>query len=114
MLTLLKKRVKKSISILLEIELATLRNPISIAPYSTIALSNPGTQHMSLSAGTIAQEPVSRMIPRLTAETFCFAPAQALASPSTVRWSSAVDSTIELACTGVAHNLPLGPYQDFF
>ena len=25
------------------------------------------------------------------------------ASPSTVRWSSAVDSTIELACTGVAH-----------
>ena len=43
------------------------------------------------------------MTPRLTAETFCFAPAQTLASPSTVRWSSAVDSTIELACTGVAH-----------
>ena len=61
----------------------------------------PGTQHMSLSAG-IAQEPVS-MTPRLTAETFCFAPAQTLASPSTVRWSSAVDSTIKLACTGVAH-----------
>ena len=33
------------------------------------------------------------MTPRLTAETFCFAPAQTLASPSTVRWSSAVDST---------------------
>ena len=43
---------------------------------------------MSLIAG-IAQEPVS-MTPRLTAETFCFAPAQTLASPSTVRWSSAV------------------------
>ena len=43
------------------------------------------------------------MTPRLTAETFCFAPAQTLASPSRVRWSSAVDSTIELACTGVAH-----------
>ena len=41
------------------------------------------------------------MTPRLTAETFCFAPAQTLASPSTVRWSSAVDSAIELACTGV-------------
>ena len=66
-----------------------------------MVLSNPGTQYMSLSAG-IAQEPVS-MTPRLTAETFCFAPAQTLASPSTVRWSSAVDSTIELACTGVAH-----------
>ena len=26
-----------------------------------------------------------------------------MASPSTVRWSSAVDSTIELACTGLAH-----------
>ena len=65
-----------------------------------MVLSNPGTQHMSLSAG-IAQEPVS-MTPRLTAETFCFAPAQTLASLSTVRWSSAVDSTIELACTGVA------------
>ena len=66
-----------------------------------MALSNSGTQRMSLSAG-IAQEPVS-MTPRLTAETFCFAPAQTLASPSTVRWSSAIDSTIELACTGVAH-----------
>ena len=43
------------------------------------------------------------MTPRLTAETFCFAPAQTLASLSTVRWSSAVVSTIELACTGVAH-----------
>ena len=43
------------------------------------------------------------MTPRLTAETFCFAPAQTLASPSRVRWSSAVDSTIELACTGGAH-----------
>ena len=43
------------------------------------------------------------MTPRLMAETFCFAPAQTLASPSTVRWSSAVDSTIELACTGVTH-----------
>ena len=63
-----------------------------------MVLSNPGTQYMSLSAG-IAQEPVS-MTPRLTAETFCFAPAQTLASPSTVRWSSAVDSTIELrACS---------------
>ena len=66
-----------------------------------MVLSNPGTQYMSLSAG-IAQEPVS-MTPKLTVETFCFAPAQTLASPSTVRWSSAVDSTIELACTGVAH-----------
>ena len=66
-----------------------------------MVLSNPGTQHMSLSAG-IAQEPVS-MTPRLMAETFCFAPAQTLASPSRVRWSSAVDSTIELAGTGVAH-----------
>ena len=28
---------------------------------------------------------------------------QTFASPSTVRWSSAVDSTIELACTGVTH-----------
>ena len=28
---------------------------------------------------------------------------QTFASPSRVRWSSAVDSTIELACTGVAH-----------
>ena len=49
------------------------------------------------------------MTPRLTAETFCFAPAQTLASPSTVRWSSAVPvdhSTIELACTGVAHATP--------
>ena len=43
------------------------------------------------------------MTPRLMAETFCFAPAQTLASPSRVRWSSAVDSTIELACTGLAH-----------
>ena len=43
------------------------------------------------------------MTSRLMAETFCFAPAQTLASPSTVRWSSAVDSTIELAWTGVAH-----------
>ena len=46
------------------------------------------------------------MTPRLMTETFCFAPAQTLASPSTVRWSLAVDSTIELACTGapgVAH-----------
>ena len=51
-----------------------------------MVLSNPGTQYMSLSAG-IAQEPVS-MTPRLMAETFCFAPAQTLASPSTVRWSS--------------------------
>ena len=67
-----------------------------------MVLSNPGTQHMSLSAG-IAQEPVSSMTPRLTAETFCFAPAHTLASPSTVRWSSAVDSIIELACTGVTH-----------
>ena len=66
-----------------------------------MVLSNPGTQHMSLSAG-IAQEPVS-MTPKLTAETFCFAPAQTLASPSRVRWSSAVDSTIELVCTGVTH-----------
>ena len=66
-----------------------------------MVLSNPGTQHMSLSAG-IAQEPVS-MTPRLMAETFCFAPAQTLASPSRVRWSSAVDPAIELACTGVAH-----------
>ena len=44
------------------------------------------------------------MTPRLMthgAQTFCFAPAQTLASP--VRWSSAVDSTIELACIGVAH-----------
>ena len=34
------------------------------------------------------------MAPRLTAETFCFAPAQTLASPSTVsvRWSSAVST----------------------
>ena len=39
------------------------------------------------------------MTPRLTAETFCFAPAQTIASPSRVRWSSAVDSAIELACT---------------
>ena len=54
-----------------------------------MVLSNPGTQYMSLSAG-IAQEPVS-MTPKLTAETFCFAPAQTLASPSRVRWSSAVD-----------------------
>ena len=66
-----------------------------------MVLSNPGTQYMSLSAG-IAQEPVS-MTPRLMAETFCFAPAQTLASPSRVRWSSAVNSTIELACTGVTH-----------
>ena len=66
-----------------------------------MVLSNPGTQHMSLSAG-IAQEPVS-MTPKLTVETFCFAPAQTLASPSRVRWSSAVDSTIKLACTGVTH-----------
>ena len=68
-----------------------------------MVLSNPGTQYMSLSAG-IAQEPVS-MTPKLTAETFCFAPAQTFASPSRVRWSSAVDSTIELqlVCTGVAH-----------
>ena len=28
------------------------------------------------------------MTPRLTAETFCFAPAQTFASPSRVRWSS--------------------------
>ena len=44
------------------------------------------------------------MTPRLMThgtQTFCFAPAQTLASP--VRWSSAVDSTIELACIGVAH-----------
>ena len=67
-----------------------------------MVLSNPGTQYMSLSAG-IAQEPVS-MTPRLMAETFCFAPAQTLASPSRVRWPSAVDSTIELACT-IAHRL---------
>ena len=66
-----------------------------------MVLSNPGTQYMSLNAG-IAQEPVSTT-PRLTAETFCFAPAQTLASLSRVRWSSAVDSTIELACTGVFH-----------
>ena len=33
-----------------------------------------------------------------------------LASPSTVRWSSAVDSTIELACTGLAHKAR-GPEQ---
>ena len=59
-----------------------------------MVLSNPGTQYMSLSAG-IAQEPVS-MTPRLMAETFCFAPAQTLASPSRVRWSSAVDSTISI------------------
>ena len=43
------------------------------------------------------------MTPRLMAQLMSFAPAQTLASPSTVRWSSAVDSTIELACTGVAH-----------
>ena len=70
-----------------------------------MVLSNPGTQHMSLSAG-IAQEPVRPYDPqeaKLTAETFCFAPAQTLASPSRVRWSSAVDSTIKPACTGVAH-----------
>ena len=47
---------------------------------------------------------------RLTAETFCFAPAQTLASSSTVRWlvASAVDSTIELACTGVTHKARAG------
>ena len=67
-----------------------------------MVLSNPGTQYMFVVIAGIAQEPVS-MTPRLTAETFCFAPAQTLASPSTVRWSSAVDSAIELACTGVAH-----------
>ena len=66
-----------------------------------MVLSNPGNDHVSGIAG-IAQEPVS-MTPRLMAETFCFAPAQTLASPSRVRWSSAVDSTIELACTGVTH-----------
>ena len=69
-----------------------------------MVLSNPGNDHMSGIAG-IAQEPVS-MTPKLTAETFCFAPAQTLASPSTVRWSSGPStppSTIELACTGVAH-----------
>ena len=66
-----------------------------------MVLSNPGNDHVSGIAG-IAQEPVS-MTPKLTAETFCFAPAQTLASPSTVRWSSAVDPAIELACTGVAH-----------
>ena len=30
---------------------------------------------------------------------------QTFASPSRVRWSSAVDSTIELACTGVTHTV---------
>ena len=72
-----------------------------------MVLSNPGTQHMSLSAG-IAQEPVS-MTPKLTEETFCFAPAQTLASPSRVRWSSAVDPAIELACTGVSPTRPEQP-----
>ena len=47
------------------------------------------------------------MTPRLTAVTFRFAPAQTLATVTAVdgkvRWSSAVDSTIELACTGVFH-----------
>ena len=66
-----------------------------------MVLSNPGNDHVSGIAG-IAQEPVS-MTPRLMAETLCFAPAQTLASPSRVRWSSAVDSNIELACTGVTH-----------
>ena len=51
------------------------------------------------------------MTPRLTAETFCFAPAQTFASPSrvSVRWWMAVDSTIELVCTGVAHKAPEQP-----
>ena len=63
------------------------------------------------------------MTPRLTAETlFCFAPAQTLASPSTLdgkvvvgRTLTFVNSTIELACTGIAHKqgqgspLPLWP-----
>ena len=43
---------------------------------------NSNTQHMSLSVAIALElEPVS-MTPRLTAETFCFAPAQTLASPS--------------------------------
>ena len=49
------------------------------------------------------------MTPRLTVETFCFAPAQlaqTLASPSTVRWSLAVDSTIDRA--GVHRRRPQG------
>ena len=46
------------------------------------------------------------MTPRLTVElpsALRLRNPQTLASPPTVRWSSAVDSTIELACTGVAH-----------
>ena len=66
-----------------------------------MALRNPGTQHMSLSAG-IAQEPAP-MTSRLMAQLFSFASASTAASSWTARMSSVVVDAIELACAGVAH-----------
>ena len=59
------------------------------------------TQCMSLSV-PFTREPW-RMSCGLTAETFCFAPAQTPASSWTARLPSVVVDAVELACAGIAH-----------
>ena len=71
-----------------------------------MALRNPGTQHIPLSAG-IAQE-AAPMACRPMAEAFCSALTTTSASPPTVRWSSADDAAIEPTCPGLAHSAQAG------
>ena len=67
-----------------------------------MALCNPGNQYIPLIAG-IAQE-AAPVTYRLMAEDVGSALSRTLASPPTVRWSSADDAAIEPTCSGLAHS----------